>query len=81
MESYNRYCDKQRQEIETLYNQKKEVEEAVTVAMIKFKNTNKDDAKIRYIDESRKKSISSDHIEIVEAGLRAEQYLKRQFSG
>lgn len=53
----------------------------ISVAMIKFKNINKDDAKIRYADEQRKKSISSDRIEIVEAGLRAEQYLNRQFSG
>jgi hypothetical protein len=45
LESYDRCCIKQRQEIEKLYNQKKEVEEAV--AMIKFKNINKDDAKIR----------------------------------
>jgi hypothetical protein len=81
LESYNRYCDKQRQEIEKLYNQKKEVEEAVTVATIKFKDINKEDAKIRYTDEQRKKSISSDRMEIVEAGRRAEQYLKRQFCG
>ena len=79
LESYNKCCNKQRQEIQNLYNQKKEVEEAV--AMIQFKSNNKDDAKIRYFDEQRKKSISSDHIEIIEAGLRAEQYLKRQFSG
>jgi hypothetical protein len=45
LESYNRCCIKQRQEIENLYNQKKQLEEAV--AMFKFKNTNKDHAKIR----------------------------------
>ena len=44
-ESYNRCYNKQKQEIENLYTQKKQLEEAV--AMLKFKNTNKDNAKIR----------------------------------
>jgi hypothetical protein len=55
LESYNRCCIKQRQEVEKLYYQKKQVEEAI--AIIKFKIINKDDPKIRYIDEQRKKSI------------------------
>jgi hypothetical protein len=45
LESYDRCCIRQRQEIENLYNQKKQLEEAV--AMLKFKNANKDNAKIR----------------------------------
>jgi hypothetical protein len=43
LESYNRCCIKQRLEIENLYNQKKQVEEAVAIS--KFRNTNKDHAK------------------------------------
>jgi chromosome segregation ATPase len=50
LESYNIYCNKQKQEIENLYSQKKQIEEAVTVAMIKFKNANKEHDKIRHHD-------------------------------